>query len=249
MAIVKTIKGDLIKLFKAGNFQAIAHGANCKNLMGAGIARQIAAQLPEAFQADAEFYTRMGGSDNKPCPNMAGQLSVAHAEQGQVFNLYTQVQTGRHAEYQLLQTACENLNKFCKQRSITRVGVPLIGAGIGGLDILAVMTIINACTPDIDVTVVVWEEDDVAWKVTKRFTNYGFPRKFDGVVVRDSQTGFNFLTQYDKGLWSRTTQNLADLRMIYENGEYALSLGEDTPAVWLVIPEEHDFEENKNRLY
>ena len=39
---MKEIQGDLIKLAIAGEFNVIAHGCNCMQNMGAGIAKQIA---------------------------------------------------------------------------------------------------------------------------------------------------------------------------------------------------------------
>lgn len=250
MAIVKIIKGDLIKLFKSGAFQAIGHGCNTRNLMGAGIAAQIAKHLPEAYDADTEFYTRMGGKTNETVRAMAGQVSVGHHDQGQIFNMYTQIQTGRHADYQLVHKACEQLNKFCKQRSITRVGMPLIGAGIGGLDIAAVLSLINATTPDIDVTIVVWAEDEASWFKANQFTNYGFPRKFDGLAIRTGQTTFAFNRKCDvDGKWREQYFDQSELSLIYENGEYCLSTNRSTPSVWLVVSAENCADANKDRLY
>jgi len=49
---VKTIEGDLVELGKSGRFDVIVHGCNCQNEMGAGIARIIAKEFPEAEKAD-----------------------------------------------------------------------------------------------------------------------------------------------------------------------------------------------------
>ena len=49
---MKYIKGDLIKLALIGNFEVIAHGCNCMCTMGAGIAKTIKSEFPEAYQAD-----------------------------------------------------------------------------------------------------------------------------------------------------------------------------------------------------
>ena len=49
---MKYIKGDLIKLALTGNFEVIAHGCNCMCTMGAGIAKTIKSEFPEAYQAD-----------------------------------------------------------------------------------------------------------------------------------------------------------------------------------------------------
>ena len=51
---MKTVKGDLIKLSGDNEnvFNIIVHGCNCFNVMGAGIAPQIAKAYPEAWEAD-----------------------------------------------------------------------------------------------------------------------------------------------------------------------------------------------------
>ena len=51
---MKTVKGDLLAMGKDGTFDIILHGCNCFNVMGAGIAAQIAAQFPDAKLADDE---------------------------------------------------------------------------------------------------------------------------------------------------------------------------------------------------
>jgi len=46
------IHGNLLQLALAGRFDVIIHGCNCQCTMGAGIAKQIKAQFPEAYKAD-----------------------------------------------------------------------------------------------------------------------------------------------------------------------------------------------------
>lgn len=250
MAIVKVMKGDLLELFKAGAFEGIAHGCNTMNMMGAGIADQIRQQLPEAFEADTDFHERVTGSKNhKPVAVMGGELSIGHTRYGQVFNLYTQLEPGRNGDYQLLQKAMENLNKFCKQRSIQRVGVPLIAAGIAGLDIIAAMTIMNACTPDLDLTVIVWSTDDKSWQKASMFRNYSFPRKFEGfAVVKDAAKGVLSLSE-DGKKWKEITFNPLEARVMHHNGERTVSLSDYDPNKYLILDEQSLVLVNMERLY
>jgi len=48
------LKGDLIQIALAGRFDVIIHGCNCFCTMGAGIAKLIRDNFPEAYQADLE---------------------------------------------------------------------------------------------------------------------------------------------------------------------------------------------------
>lgn len=252
MAIVKVMQGDLLKLFKEGAFQAIAHGCNCRNLMGAGIAAQISEQFPEAYAADAEMHKRFRPKNfgaHDIVSGMSGQLSVAHTQYGQVYNLYTQKELGHNGEYQLLQMAAENLNKFCKQRSITRIGVPLIGAGIAGLDIIASMTIINACTPDVDVVVVVWTGDDKSWAQASQFYNMSFPRKFDGAIMMKDLSG-DFMTRTTGTIGWKTGQvDLLEARIMQQNRVRCISLSHTDPNIYLFIQHQAEFEDIRKDLY
>ena len=47
--IIGTVKGDLISIFKSGAGHLI-HGCNCFHTMGAGIARQIVREFPQALE-------------------------------------------------------------------------------------------------------------------------------------------------------------------------------------------------------
>ena len=49
---MKVTKGDLIKKANEGEFDLIVHGCNCFGTMGAGIAKGIKSEFPEAFDAD-----------------------------------------------------------------------------------------------------------------------------------------------------------------------------------------------------
>ena len=52
------LKGDLIQLALMGRFDIVIHGCNCFCSMGAGIAKTIRDNFPEAYQADLK--TGMG---------------------------------------------------------------------------------------------------------------------------------------------------------------------------------------------
>lgn len=132
MAIIKTIKGDLIELFKQGEFKVIAHGANCKSLMGAGIAKQIRDYFFEAYEADYK-------DEREPIIKL-GSFSRCVTEYGEIYNLYTQLEPGRNFEYQALKSSLEKLHFYLSVKQevtglpIEPIGIPFIGAGIGGGD-------------------------------------------------------------------------------------------------------------------
>ena len=125
------VEGDLIHLFKNKYFSIIAHGCNCLNIMGAGIASQIRNNFYEAFLADNIYHT----SSYIPV-DMLGNYSHVHIKElGIICNLYTQFKPGPNAKLEYIEEALVNmLQDLVPSKGIMRIGIPLIGCGIGGLD-------------------------------------------------------------------------------------------------------------------
>jgi len=123
MKKLKYVNGNLLDLFQQGEFDVIAHGANCFNTMGAGIAGQIAVRFPEAQQVD---NTTTPGDLLK-----LGSLTVALTDYGLIFNLYTQYQPGKNLDYTALRLSLRKMARMIRGKKY-RVGLPKIGAGIAG---------------------------------------------------------------------------------------------------------------------
>ncbi len=127
---MKKIKGDLIELAINGEFDVIIHGCNCFCTMGAGIARTIKQQFPEAYQADLE--TEKG--DKSKLGTISFAEMQTHHGKLIVVNGYTQFHWGGmgiNADYD----AIRNVFKTVKERfSGLRIGYPAIGAGLAGGD-------------------------------------------------------------------------------------------------------------------
>lgn len=119
-----------------GEFNVIAHGCNCQGIMGAGIALQIAKKFPTVAAIDRNQITfkeqRLGRFTNATVTNNKGNFLM-------VFNLYTQYQPGANFNLAAFEVSMTNMLRALKSRkSITRteakIGIPMIGAGIGGGD-------------------------------------------------------------------------------------------------------------------
>ncbi len=142
------IDGDLITLAKAGQFDLIAHGCNCKKNMGAGIAKAIKAKFPLAYEVD------------KNTPSYMGDISVCEDyEECIVINAYTQYDIGKpkHGKdtatgrYQAIRECMFRINRKYKGRHI---GLPLIGCGLAGLKWRTVKKIMKEELTDMKVTIV-----------------------------------------------------------------------------------------------
>jgi O-acetyl-ADP-ribose deacetylase (regulator of RNase III) len=137
MPIVRKVKGNLLDMFAEGEVRLIAHGANCMNVMGAGIAKQIAERFPVALEVDNKF----------PLPPLyrLGDYSVAQVTftdavgdpmgTGTILNFYTQLTPGKAFEYAALKSCLKKLsNEAIANGQYIELAVPRIGAGIGGGD-------------------------------------------------------------------------------------------------------------------
>ena len=125
-----TVRGDLLALAIAGDFDVIVHGCNCLNTMGAGIAKTIKQRFPGAFEAD--LATEKGSRDK------LGSYSSAAIEMEHhtltVVNAYTQYTwRGREAnvDYDAIRAV---FTKIADDFGGKRIGYPLIGAGLAGGD-------------------------------------------------------------------------------------------------------------------
>lgn len=147
---MKTINGDLIKLFKEGKFDVIVHGCNCMCTMGSGIAKSIRTDYPAVYEVDQKTIK---GDRSK-----LGTTSAAIVENGKVIvNAYTQYNYGRdrvHVDYE----AVRSCMKVIKAKySGKRIGLPKIGAGLAGGDWVIIYGIIEEELNGEDVTVVIYE--------------------------------------------------------------------------------------------
>lgn len=127
---MNTVHGDIIDLTLQGHFEVIVHGCNCFCTMGAGVARVIQEEFPEAYAAD---LVTIKGDRNK-----LGDFSFATVMREDreitIVNGYTQFHF--HGEDVLVDyDAVRRLfAKVKKQFPGKRIGYPKIGAGLGGGD-------------------------------------------------------------------------------------------------------------------
>ncbi len=149
---MKTVEGDLITLALDGRFDVIVHGCNCFCTMGAGIARVIQDEFPEAYAAD--LVTTKGDG------NKLGSFSSATVKRGKheitIINGYTQYHYRGKAvlvDYEAVQSL---FRKIKQQFSGKRIGYPKIGAGLAGGDWKRISAIIDQELAEEDHTLVIY---------------------------------------------------------------------------------------------
>ena len=148
------IYGDLVALAKQGAFDVIVHGCNCFCVMGAGIAKQIKMSFTEAWRAD--LNTVSGKLDK------LGSLSYAYCGIGGgdgviIVNAYTQYGYGRglQVDYTAIRSCMKQIRQQFAGKSI---GMPIIGAGLGGGEWETIQAIIVEELKDEDLTIVRYQK-------------------------------------------------------------------------------------------
>ena len=134
---MKIIKGDLIKLAIKGEFDVIIHGCNCFCTMGAGIAKQIKENFPEAYIKDTQTVK---GDKTK-----LGSYTWVKAEDYKIIivNAYTQYHysgLGVLVDYEAIKLIFRSIKKEFKG---LKIGYPAIGAGLAGGNWKKISDIIN----------------------------------------------------------------------------------------------------------
>lgn len=106
---------------------SIAHGVNCKGVMGAGVAKQIRSRYPYAYNSYRKTCFNSDSSDS-----LLGKVQVIQIPETaiSIVNCFTQVQLGANARIDAVETCLSKLANYDE----STVVMPLIGGGIGGLN-------------------------------------------------------------------------------------------------------------------
>lgn len=136
---MKTVQGNLIDMAERGEFDVIIHGANIHNTMGSGIAGEIRRRIPAMVEVD--LLTTAGDIRKIGCFSMADTGFVSQTGNPDFYtcmgiNLYTQATIGRpgnNVDYAGLERGLYQLNlMFVDFEVQPKIGIPKIGAGLGG---------------------------------------------------------------------------------------------------------------------
>lgn len=154
MPIINRIKGNLLD----SKDYVIAHGVNCKGVMGAGVALEISNKFPEVLN---EYKITCKQYDAK---ELLGSVETFKVDNGQyIMNIFTQDKTGtasRKLNYGALAKGFgivdKILQKQCAESSnadMLSLSIPKIGSGLAGGDWEIIEEIINYTTPNLNITV------------------------------------------------------------------------------------------------
>lgn len=151
---VSFVKGDL---FNTPGLRAYAHGCNCAGTMDAGVAVAFKKRWPRMF---AEYAARCADGRFH-----LGDVFVWSEGDEVVYNLATQEHWKKKAKLPALTRALKKTVELAAHAGINRVGLPRIGAGLGGLEWPRVKSVLAAVGGETAVTLLVFEQFVRAEKV------------------------------------------------------------------------------------
>jgi O-acetyl-ADP-ribose deacetylase (regulator of RNase III) len=148
--------GDVVEAFKKGEIDVLVHGCNGCGVMGSGIAKQIKDEFPWAYDAykkyEKDYGLGLGTFSYQFHPMTDGKLRG-------VINLVTQdkylPRDQRHFSYDYF---CNGISNVASSFPLKKIGMPKIGAGLGGGDWKVIEAIINSRFPDREIYVYTLEE-------------------------------------------------------------------------------------------
>lgn len=135
---VTEVVGDVVSAYKKGDIHIFAHGCNCMGVMGSGVASAVRDRIPSMYEAYMARWQTVG--------LVLGDYSYIFNGFQWGFNLNTQFDYGtnkRHVDYSAVRQCAEFVVRqveadlrrtHYKHIEDLVIGIPKIGAGLGGGD-------------------------------------------------------------------------------------------------------------------
>lgn len=144
---VKFVRGDM---FQTPKLKSFAHGCNCAGAMGKGVAVEFRNNWPNMYSS---YKERCKSGLFNP-----GDVFTWVEGENTIFNLGTQKTWRTKATLDAVATSLGSMLAIAQAKGIKCIGIPRIGAGLGGLVWDDVKAIIQEEAQKSDVTLIVFEE-------------------------------------------------------------------------------------------
>lgn len=145
--MIKYVQGDL---FEASE-DLIAHGCNCRNGFGSGVARQMSITYPKAKEFFHDKFEVDGWRLGEV--QFVRLIDKKHQFVANCATQYAYLPRGvKHADYDAIRAAMTTVKEFAQAKSLS-VAIPKIGAGLAGGKWEEIEKIISEVFSDYDITV------------------------------------------------------------------------------------------------
>lgn len=139
-------RGDIFNIKGVNNY---AHGCNCAGAMGKGIALQFKNKYPKMY---SEYRAMCKDGLFNP-----GDVFDYNYGNGHIYNLGTQVSWKTKARLEYIEDSVGRMLELAASDNVTKIALPAIGAGLGGLnwnDVKEILNMVSVNYPDIELYVV-----------------------------------------------------------------------------------------------
>ena len=139
-------KGDIFNIVGVNNY---AHGCNCAGAMGKGIALQFKNKYPKMY---SEYRAMCKDGLFNP-----GDVFDYNYGNGHIYNLGTQVSWKTKARLEYIEDSVVRMLELAASDNVSKIALPAIGAGLGGLnwnDVKEILNMVSVNNPDIELYVV-----------------------------------------------------------------------------------------------
>jgi O-acetyl-ADP-ribose deacetylase (regulator of RNase III) len=150
-----TLKIEVGDIFNAIKDQdcVFIHGCNAQGVMGSGIAKLVKVNYPEAYKGYKQVQKEQG-------LHLGQVIAVQTVEGPTIINAITQEFYGRdanvkYADYDAIIIVCQAVVKHFKDKPIH---LPMIGGGLGNLDVKRLTAIFQEVFREVDATLWLKEE-------------------------------------------------------------------------------------------
>lgn len=154
---IKYIKGDI----RDTHCKVIAHGVNCQNKMGSGVARALFEKWPKVKEDYHNYCEELIPLIGK-ISNLLGFFHEVYVKDKIILNLLSQDKFGydnkKYVSYYAISKGFHKIRGFLRDSDIEEIAIPKIGCGLAGGDWNVVSALIEEAMEDIDVYVYVLEE-------------------------------------------------------------------------------------------
>lgn len=144
---IRFVTGDM---FGYPGLEAWSHGCNCAGAMGKGIAVEFRKRFPRMYEA-YQLRCRDGRF------SLGDVFLWEEPSAPAVFNLATQRTWRTRAELWAIEASVKAMAGIAEDRKMSRIGLPRIGAGLGGLDWIDVRKVLAEVGEATPVEFVVFE--------------------------------------------------------------------------------------------
>ena len=149
--ITKYIKGDITKT----ELKYIAHGCNCQNKMGSGVAKALFTKFPEVKE---RYHNKFKHIEITNYKYLLGSVQTVISNDKKIFNCFTQEYYGYDGKKYV--NYCSIVKAFLSLAYILKdsgpLAIPKIGCGLAGGDWNIVEQLINDTVGD-DLEIWVYE--------------------------------------------------------------------------------------------